>query len=58
MKLKTAIQILMEAARRDIHGAGCGIRSLPSDNQTQEIRAALQRAGKYAYGDWWEDKDR
>ena len=56
MTLKKAIKIVMMAAERDVIGAGCGIRSIPSDTEVEKIRQALLRCGKYAYGPWFEIK--
>lgn len=53
MTLKDAIKILLDAARRDMVGAGCGMKSIPSPDEIERIRVAMLRAGKYAYGDWY-----
>lgn len=50
MTVKEAVKILLRAAGRDLMGAGCGLRALPTPLERARLLAAMQRAGRYAYG--------
>jgi hypothetical protein len=53
MTLNEAIRVLMRAAARDAAGAGCGIRSLPSNEERSKIAEAMLRCGRRVEGDWY-----
>ena len=50
MTLNAAIQILLHHTKRDCMGAGCGIRSLPSEMEQGQIVCAIQRVWPRLYG--------
>lgn len=52
MKLQNAIEILIDSAEREIAGAGCGMRALPSDAEKEMICRAIDRCGLYVHRDW------
>lgn len=53
MQLRHAIELLIEAAGRDLEGAGCGIRSLPEGVTRTQLCRAIDRCGQYAHRNWW-----
>jgi hypothetical protein len=50
MKLREAIAVLLEHTENDCHGAGCGIRSLPSQKEMLRVYAAAQRVWPTVFG--------
>ena len=50
MRLRDAIEILIHHAKRDLVGVGCGIRTIPNNEEQREARWAIQRAERYLYG--------
>ena len=49
MTYRRALQILIRASARDLTGTGCGIRSLPSSAEGQEIVDAIEKVWPKAY---------
>ena len=50
MKLNDAIRILVRHTERDCHGAGCGIRTSPTQEEREEIIQAIARVWYRLYG--------
>jgi len=48
MTLREALEILIESAKRDLSGAGCGIgHSVPEGRKRESIEDAIERAEEY-----------
>lgn len=53
MLLRTAIELLIRAAKRDLRGAGyCGIRSVPEGKEAEDLEQAMQRAQEWIECQW------
>lgn len=50
MMRKKALDIVLQAAQRDVRGAGTGLREIPSDQARDELEAAIKRLWKDCYG--------
>ena len=50
MKLKEAIETVMEAAVRDATGAGCGVRGIPTGEERRKLAKALSRTSEFVFG--------
>jgi hypothetical protein len=50
MTLKTALEILIESAERDLTGAGMGFRSIPIGEKREKVEQAIKRAQEYIWG--------
>lgn len=50
MRLRTAMEIVIRSAERDMHGAGCGVHSIPSDKEKERIEQAIKRCQNYIWG--------
>jgi hypothetical protein len=54
---RNAIQILIKHAADDIGGTGRGLRTLPSTEERNNVRQAIQRLYKDAYGRYADEND-
>ena len=57
MKLKAAMEIVMEAASRDIRGSGLGFRS-STEERRDRAKEAYARVWLYVYGKEMRPSDR
>lgn len=46
MTRREALEIVLEAAERDLHGAGCGLRTIPQGKQREELVDAITKLRK------------
>ena len=50
MTTRQALQILIEHTSQNIKGVGCGIRSIPSDNEIKMVATAIEKIWPKVYG--------
>jgi hypothetical protein len=54
---REALHILIHHAAASCAGVGCGIRTLPSDDEKRRVRDAIAKVYRDAYGREMEDTD-